>query len=234
MVALELAVGIPVAMSALHKAHAGFAEASGHEALFGEGLGGVGVGAVEFFDVIRFAGNVLHAGDFHLHFEGEFVGRDARFEFAVGSALREVFFVEGSEQVEFLALLGAILKRVVDEGDFHLGCFAANAGAGVFRREEGGGPGARAAVAAGRIDGDEAGEVFVFAAETVVDPRAHRRAGEGVGAGVQFEKRTTVSGVGAMHRFHEAKVIDNGRDVGEEIANLGSALAVLLAGPGRF
>ena len=96
---------VPVAVGDLHKAHACFAETSGREALFGEGFRGTGVGAVEFFDVIRFTGNVLYAGNFHLHLEGELVGGDARFEFAVDAALREMVFVEGGEKVEFLALL---------------------------------------------------------------------------------------------------------------------------------
>jgi len=37
-----------------------------------------------------------------------------------------------------------------------------------------------------------------------------------------------------MHRFHEAQVIRDGRDIWEQVADLGSAFAVLLTGPGRF
>ena len=43
-----------------------------------------------------------------------------------------------------------------------------------------------------------------------------------------------MAGVGTMHRFHEAKVIRDGGDVRKQVANLRSAFAVLLAGPGRF
>ena len=127
-------MGIPVAVGDLHEAHAGLAKAAGHETLFAEGFGGVGVSAVEFFDVRWLAGDVLHAGHFHLHFESEFVGGDTRFQFAVRASLGKVFFIEGCEEIQFFALFGLVVKRVVDEGDFHFRPFSADVGTVIFSR----------------------------------------------------------------------------------------------------
>ena len=43
-----------------------------------------------------------------------------------------------------------------------------------------------------------------------------------------------MSRVGAVHRFHEAKVVRDGRDIRKKVANRCAALAVLLTRPGRF
>src|SRR5207244_10020945 len=66
----------------------------------------------------------------------------------------------------------------------------------LFRSVDGGEEGvaevARAAVAHRGGDGDEAGEVFILAAQAIGDPRAHRRADEVGGAAVQEERRGAV------------------------------------------
>src|SRR5262245_12684384 len=76
-------------------------------------------------------------------------------------------------------------------------------------------------------DGDEAGQVLVFGAEAIGDPRAHAGADEGVAAGVQFEKRAAVPRVGTMHGPNDAQVVHTTGNVREYLADPLAALAVL-------
>src|SRR4051812_43952922 len=84
-----------------------------------------------------------------------------------------------------------------------------------------------------RADGNEAGQVLVFRTQAVRDPRSHAGADEGVAAGVQFQKRSAVPRVRAVHRANQAQVIDAAGDVWEQLADPGAPLAVLLELPGR-
>ena len=70
----EVSVRVPVTMRGLHEPNTGLAETPSHEALFSKVLGGPGISSVELLDVIGLLRKVLNTRDFHLHFEGQFVG----------------------------------------------------------------------------------------------------------------------------------------------------------------
>lgn len=80
-----------------------------------------------------------------------------------------------------------------------------------------------------RAQGDEAGEVFVFRTETVVDPASHTRANEvdPLGPGIHEHERRLVIGDVGIHRVDDAEIIDLLGDLGEEIAGPDAALSML-------
>ena len=97
--------------------------------------------------------------------------------------------------------------------------------------EEGVGVIARAALAGGGHDGDEAGEVFVFSAKSVGDPAAHGGTDEIGRAGVEEEGGRTMGDAFGVHGVDEAEIIDVLADVRKEFADMLTALAVLLEVP---
>ena len=101
-------------------------------------------------------------------------------------------------------------------------------------REEGVGIITWPAFAGGGHDGDEAGEVFVFGAESVGDPTAHGRADEVGRAGVKEEGGGSVRDAFGVHGVDEAEVIDVLADVWKKFADVLTALAVLLEVPEWF
>ena len=79
-------------------------------------------------------------------------------------------------------------------------------------------------VQASRTDGHKPGQVSVFRAEPVVDPRAHAGADEIVAAGVQLEQRPAVRRVRPVHRVDERNVIHTGGHLREQTADRHPAL----------
>src|SRR5687767_12104964 len=88
-------------------------------------------------------------------------------------------------------------------------------------------------MAEGGAKGDEAGQVLVFGAQAVHDPRSEAGADEGVRAGVQLQQRSAMGGVVRVNGADDAEVIRAGADFREEVAHLNAALAVLLELPRR-
>ena len=76
-----------------------------------------------------------------------------------------------------------------------------------------------AAVLVGRADGDERGQVLVLGPQPVGDPRAHRGPHEAVAARVHGENGPAVGGVGAVHRAHEAELVGDAGQVGQQLAH---------------
>ena len=82
-------------------------------------------------------------------------------------------------------------------------------------------------IAAG-AHGDEAGQILIFGAEAVSDPRAHAGADQpGFAAIHQQQRRLVVRHVG-VHRADDADVVDAFGDVGKDLADFDAALAVFL------
>ena len=82
-------------------------------------------------------------------------------------------------------------------------------------------------VAAG-AEHDEARQVLVLGAEPVEEPRAEAGASQaGVAAVHQHQGRLVIRHVG-LHRSDDANVVDALADIGEDLADLDAALAVLL------
>ena len=227
----EILVLIPAGVADFDVADAGGGEASGDEALAAEGIGGGLIDAVEVEGGWGFFGEIEDVGEFGLHFEGEFVGLDDAFDFLVGGFLGEELVVHGLDEIELLALGGWGEDGVAEIGDGvgGGGVFAflgADAGALVDGGEEG------VAVALGAEldwggDGDVAGEVFVFGAETVEGPGAEGGADELGGAGVELVEGLGVVGDIGVEAVEEAEAIGLLGEVGEEFGDPVAGVAVL-------
>ena len=239
----EVGVLVPVAVGDFNEADTGFDEFASHEALLAEGVGGAFADAVEFLGGGAFFAEVHDVGDFRLHAEGEFVGFDDAVDFGADAAV-ELFagLVEFLDEVELGALGFGVETGVFDVG--HAGVLAAEAtgellgdgqaiatefGALIDGREEGAAVGAGGV--AGRIDGDEAREIFVFGAEAVEGPGAEGGAYELGGAGVELGEGLGMGGEVGGHGVDDAEIIGMFGDVGEEAGDPEAAFAVLFELP---
>ncbi len=97
--------------------------------------------------------------------------------------------------------------------------------------EEIGAPDLAAGVGEIRGEDDEGGEVLVDGAQAVAGPGAQGGAGDADGTGVDAEGGLEVIVVIAVHGADEADVVHAVAEVGEEVADLGAALAAGLEVP---
>ena len=208
----------------LDVAHAALYEAAGNEHLFR--LRGV---AVERANGGGFAVDVEGVGRSGLHPKRCLETLDARLEGGVGAG-GLVAAVERRGEVELRALGGGIevgVGEMVDEvGGFAVLRFDVSALVGA--REEGGLPvvGTGDGHALGDED-DEAGEVVVFGAEAVGDPRADAGAGHNAGAAIHEAQTVFVDRRIRIHRADHAEIVSVfGRERTEEFADLKAGLAV--------
>ncbi len=144
-------------------------------------------------------------------------------------ALLEMPLVELGEQVQLAALFARGRVAAADELDqfIDVGILRIDVGSLEGSGEEAGLPVLRFLdrVSAGAHN-DEAGEVLVFAAKAIGDPRSHRRADlAGFAAVHQQQGRLMVRHI-RLHRSDEADVIDAFADVGIEVADFDAALAI--------
>ena len=236
MIIGEIFVLIPIRMSDLDEADTTFTEATSEETLSGEGGGVRIIEAVEFFGEGRFAVDVHGIWGLGLHAEGEFEGGDTGLEDGIGGRLGEVLAVDGVEEIELGALADGVVMGIVEilDGGLFYGHIASDGGALVDSGEEGAGPVADSAVAEGWVDRQEAGEVLIFGAEPIRNPRAEAGADEGVGTGVEFEQGAPVSFVGAVDGFDDTEIVGAGPDEGKEVTDHGAAFGAGAEFPGRF
>jgi len=168
--ALDVVVAVPVSGISLHKADPFFDETSGEEAFAAKGISVLLAHAIGFEGGFFFAFEIEDFGDLHLHAIGEFVGSHAGAEFAAVRVGFEMALVEFCEEIEVLALSGAGDSGggiEVEDG----AAFRAEWGALEVGGEETVGPISGSALGvSGAGEDDEAGEVFVFGAESVSDP----------------------------------------------------------------
>ncbi len=238
VVALQALVLVPlVGVAHLDEAHALFREAAGHQTLAAEVLRDGIIEPVHFLGDFAFLAEVLQIGRLGLHAEGEFKGFDAAFEGTVMAGEFELTAVEILRVVNLHALNGARSFGVADErnaGVARRDAHRADGRARVGRGQERGAEVVGAAVALRGADGEVAGHRRILRAQPIGDPGAHAGADEGVRTGVQFKQRAAVTAVGAVHGLDEADVVDVLGDLGEQVADPGAALAVLLKAPGRL
>lgn len=224
------------AVEELDDADAFFEEAPGEDAVFGVFLFevGPGVGAVLFVDGGGFVGEVHHFGNGDLHFAGEFVARNAGGEVGVARIFFEVVSVEAFEDLGGEAVVGG----GVAVGTTQVGgrIFGVEVGA-----LEGGGEEAVAEVifagaghAAGVVDGDEGGEVFVIGSEGVGDPGAEGGKALHGETGVHEVFALGVGGGHGVEGVEEAEVIGMGAEVGEEVRDHLAGLAARFEIPEGF
>src|SRR5262249_55983253 len=110
----------------------------------------------------------------------------------------------------------------------------ADRSARVRRRQKGRAVVVGATVALSRADGEEAWHALVLGSQTIGDPRAHAGPHEGVAAGVQFEQGASMSRIRAVHGLDEADIVYEPGQLGKQVANPHSALAMLVEFPGRL
>jgi len=96
---------VPSGVHELDAADTAFDEASGHEAVVGEGAWGADIGSVFAEDGFGFAGEVGEFGDGGLHLEGHLVLGDAGGDLGITPGV-EVVLVERGEVVEHVAASG--------------------------------------------------------------------------------------------------------------------------------
>ena len=220
----------------LNEANPLLGETTGHEALAAVIVGRFFANAIHLFGGFGFVSEIENVRSIHLHAKGEVEGLDGGVEVVVGFGLR-LLAVEFLEEVELLLLLVERKGGIFEIPDGGLGrgeAGAADAGALVDGGEEGVGVVARAAFAGGGHDGDEAGKVLVFAAQSVGDPAAHGGSDKIGRAGVEEEGGGSVGDAFSVHGVDEAEVIDVLPDVWKEFADVAAGLAVLLEVPERL
>ena len=221
---------IPAVAVALYEAHAALAEPSCHQALPPKVLRYRIVQSVHRLGRRAFRANVLHRRCLRLHAECELEGRDAVFQLGVGPAASYLPSRDIREHVEFQTLQVHSLA-VTDKweaGILRLDVAVAQRSALVRRWQEGRAEVICPALSQCLANGDIAGKVLVFRTQAVRQPRAHGRTDKRVAASVPFEHGAAMPGIGAMHRAHDRQIVDNTGHVGEEFADFGTALTVLL------
>ena len=222
---------IPAHVEQLHETHVALGEAAREETIRRVGAGRFHLGSVEVENALRFAGNVRELGHAGLHAEGHLVLRDARLDVRV--AERGVpAAVERGEFVERFAARGAVHAggiREIQNGIARV----AELHALMLRRQKAAAPQAvveRLIVAAARAEGREhhvGGQVLIFAAEAVTEPRTHARTARELMPGLEKSDRGIVIDRVGVHRADEAQFVRDAREVRHQFGQPRSALAVL-------
>ena len=181
----------------------------------------------------RLAAQIEGVGGFGLHAEGGLHGLDAAFEELVLADGLFVVAVELLHEVQLPALgrRGQLRVPQVADHPFRVGDGIVEGGALMARGQKAAAQ-AGAAAAAGTED-DEAGQVLVFGAQAVGDPRAHRRPRGGDVAGMKQAAGGRVGGVEGVHRADDAEVVGERGEVGQQFADFEAGLAVLSEVKGR-
>ena len=186
------------------------------------------VEAVERLRVLSFAGEIHRLRRVLLHLPGEFVGGDAGGEFGVvaaGESVGRVGLAEGVEHRPLGLERHVVGRREVEDRR----ALRAQQRALVGRRHVATRPvfRPRNRSAGGIEHDDEAREVFIHAAEAVVDPRAEAGRPRLDLAGVHLQHRRPMDRRVGSHRVEKGDVVHMRRDVREQLAHPLAALAVL-------
>ncbi len=227
----EAAVVIPIGMEELDEADVSFRHAAGEDAIGGVAAWASRIGPVHFEDVLGFVGKVGEFGDGGLHPVGHFVLADAGGNFGIAGVV-EFEGVDFLEAVQHGAAQGAREAFWVVEVEDGF------AGVSEFNALKAGGEeaGAPVIVVEGLVAGaehfrdknDVIGQVSVWGAEPVADPRADGGAsGELMSCEQERHGGGMINLLGA-HGLDEAEVIGDGADVGQPFADGGAALSPAL------
>ncbi len=228
----ERTVLVPARVHELDELSSPFGKATGEEGVTGEGARFVDAGSVEVEDFLWFVrdiGKFRYAG---LHAIGHFVLRNTGCDFGVAVILM-LHLIEAADVVEEFTPHGFTHPVGIGEVEHRIGG-GAKLYALVASRQE---PGAPVEVVedlsaggsfADRGHHHESGKVVVHGAQSIAEPRPHRRSPWQLCAA--HEKRDAwgmVHRIG-MHTLYETDLVRYPADVGHEVADPCSALAVLL------
>lgn len=235
IVVLVPAIAIAAGAGEFNEADAALHKASGEETLAAKSFGLIEIGlqTIHFFHGVGLAFEVEKLGNRGLHPEGGFVIKNGRFDLLLAGEPGLRGSVEISHEPQF-----AFLKFGIRLGRFDIG--------------HGGIPGVedRALISGGKVSGikiveparrdetsvedDESGKVLVFGTEAIADPGPHAGTSLEARSGVEEVVRRGVFGKLGGHRFDEGEVVGDLGNMGEEVADPGSRLAVLFELPGRL
>ena len=220
----------------LDEAHAALDETPREKAIAPVNRGLGMIHAVERLGALAFAAEIDGGRCLSLHGVGELVGADSRVEFGVVGAHRGVVAIERGQEVELVALAAvAEAFRVVEILDGR--AFGAELDALIHAGHEAAAPIAHAVHdgAFAVFDDDKTGQIVVFAAESVVYPRAERWTATEDAAGVHLADAAGVIDAVGDAGIDHAEIIRVLADVLEPIADLQAALAVFFprAGAGH-
>ena len=192
-------------------------------------------GPVHIEDGLALLADVEHLGSFRLHGERGLHGLDGGFELRILLAdLRQIHFVQLVQEGQIAALDGGVDVGVGDVGNHFGGLeglafdpLVLDVGALIDGGKERRTP-QRAADRDGlrRAQHDVTRQIGILAAQTVGDPRTHRRTPDHVGAGVhQRDGRLVIRNI-RVHRADDADVFRNAADIGPQLAHFGVGFAV--------
>ena len=227
---------IPVAVRHLDEPDAGLGEATRHQALASEILGGAVADTVTLERGPAFIPDIHQLRHGRLHAEREFVRLDDALDLrALFFALEQVA-VQRLDKVELLTLQlpgDLLVVEVAQRSGADVLVELPNLGALIKRRQKGAAVILRAADVVRRAERDEAGEVLILGAQAVQYPGAHRRPHELEATGVQLQKTLGMRRYGGVHAVKQAEVVGVFGQAREQLGNSQAALTVLLEFPRR-
>ena len=196
---------LPCAMPELHKTHTALDQAAGHETLAREISR-----PIHIADVLGFTRDIEGIGGIGLHAIGKLEAPNARLELRIVLLLPQVLLVHLTQEIELFRLPCIAHLRVAKIFDHVLHLL--NRGieistleaarqkrrAPIFRAFD------RHATRAKRYVG---GEIFVFAAEAIGDPRAHGRSRQSAFATVHQHQRWLMVRHICRHRADHTKIV---------------------------
>ena len=183
--------------------------------------------AILLADALRLFANVEQLQRLELHAIGRLHRLDAAFEKCVGAERLRVVLVEALQRVHVGALCRRVHLFVPQIRDDLLGIRIVDlkAYALILGRQECR-PGLRSAAV--RAQRDERRQVLVLGAETVRNPRAHRRPCCQHAAGVEQGPPRCVRRVEGVHRSNDAHVVDDAGELRQQLAHLDAIAPVAL------
>ena len=165
-----------------------------------------------------------------MHAEGNLHRLDRRFQLGHGALLFEMSPVQPAEQLELPGLVGLCDARIAHVGDelLWVRLVVLDVRPLVAARQERRRPKLWADHRHAGTQNDIAGQVLVLGAETVGQPRPHRRMAREPAAAVHHEQRRLVKRHIGVHRLDDAQIVGVACEVAEDLADLEAALAVRL------
>jgi len=227
VVARAGAVHVPAVIEQLNKTHAPFDHASGEQAVIRKRRR-TARRAIEVVRFFGFTGEIDGFGDRHLHTEGKFVLVNAGQRFRIAE-LFEFEFIQRFERIQTAAADVAVDALGVRDVENRV-----TRGTALHALIHGGQEAAApetfsaAGIAAAAEQDHEAGQIFVFGAETVGDPGTHRRTPETGRAGIEEQLGGRVVELIGVHRLDDGDVVGDVLEVRQEFAHPRSRFAALL------
>ncbi len=109
--------------------------------------------------------------------------------------------VHGTDQIQLLTLISQInslVANMLDANTSGLERCISDRGPLAVRRQESGSPVIHTPMGQSRADGNESGQILIFSPQPIGQPRPNTWTHKLITPRVQFQQRTTMSGIGAV------------------------------------